>query len=148
MPLSARGRQVAELLAGAASGLSPGVFGCEIVRHPELCVGCGRCVSACPTGALSQDGWFDPAQLFEAPPGSRHGALGDALRRIARHPPSGPVEVPGLVRTFRSVVFAPERCLGCGACVRACPTGAVETVAVPVDEPGRWAGSEPAGVGR
>jgi len=133
MPLSARGRQVAAELDGAAAAVPAGVMGCQITCREELCVGCGRCVAACPAGALRQDGWFDPARLWSAPPATARGAVGAALRRISRHPPNGPVLVPERVLGFRQIVFTPERCLGCGACVRACPTGAVEAgrVAIP-----------------
>ncbi|MGA3184725.1 MAG: 4Fe-4S binding protein [Candidatus Dormibacteria bacterium] len=132
MPLSARGRQIAGELRGATSGVSAGVLGCEVVRHDELCVGCGRCVSACPTGAMRQDDWFDPAQLFAAPAGTARGALAAALRRIARHEPSGPFRVPERIRTFRGILFSADLCAGCGACVRACPTAALEACSVPV----------------
>jgi len=46
MPLTDRGKAILERLpAGAFS--STGSTGCEIVRHEELCVGCGRCVDVC-----------------------------------------------------------------------------------------------------
>jgi len=131
MPLTARGRRIAGSFS-AAGALAPGVLGCEIVHRQELCVSCGRCVAACPAGALTQETWFDPQLLLRAPVGSRRGALGEALRRIARREPSGLIPVPERVRTFRDVTFAPQRCLGCGACVRACPTGALLARPVPL----------------
>ena len=130
MPLTARGEAIFERLPSSAPRESTGAIGCEIVRHEELCIGCARCASACPTGATETSGQFDPMQLFAAPPGSRRGALGEALRKIARHQPEGSIEVPERVSSFRSIVYDAEKCVGCGACARICPTGAVEAIPV------------------
>lgn len=128
MPLTERGRALLEQLPGAGFR-SPGGAGCRIVRHEELCVGCGRCAAACPSGASSRGETFDPRQLLDAPAESRRGAMGAALRTIARHTPVDVVVVPPRVTVFRTIVYDDEKCLGCGACARGCPTGAIEALA-------------------
>ncbi|MHB8059247.1 MAG: 4Fe-4S binding protein [Gaiellaceae bacterium] len=130
MPLTARGEAIFDRIPNSAPRASTGAIGCEIVRREELCIGCARCAAACPTGATATSGRFDPMQLFAAPPDSRRGALGEALRKIARHQPNGPIDVPGRVSSFRSITYDAEKCVGCGACARICPTGAVEAVPV------------------
>ena len=125
MPLTERGRAIVDRLPDGLTATTVGL-GCEIVRHEELCVGCGKCAVHCPSGASRRGDTFDVTQLLEAPAGSRRGALGDALRRIMRHEPDGPVAVPPRVTVFRTIVYDPERCLGCGTCARGCPTTAIE----------------------
>jgi ferredoxin len=125
MPLTHRGRAILDRLPEAQPRTSSAV-GCEIVRHEELCVGCGRCASRCPSGASRRGETFDVRQLLDAPDSSRRGALGAALRRIARHEPAALIEVPPRVTVYRTIAHDPDRCLGCAACVRACPVQAIE----------------------
>ena len=124
MPLTRRGRDLLDRLPAAPAGGS--VLGCEIVRHEELCVGCGKCAAACPSGASRRGESFDVRQLLDAPAGSRRGELGAALRSLRRHEPAGPIEVPPRVATYRTVAYDAALCLGCGACVRVCPAEAIE----------------------
>ena len=125
MPLTNRGREILGRVPGGVLRSTTGV-GCEIVRHEELCVGCGKCATSCPSGASRRGDLFDVHQLLSAPADSRRGALGAALRRIARHAPAGPVEVPERVTVLRTMVYDPDRCLGCGTCARGCPAEAIE----------------------
>ena len=46
--------------------------------------------------------------------------------KLARRAATGPVQVPERVKMFRAIVYSPDKCLGCGACARACPSEAIE----------------------
>ena len=70
--------------------------------------------------------YFDVNQLLDAPADSRRGALGGALRRLMRHEPDGPIEVPERVTVYRTIIYDDEKCLGCGTCARGCPAEAIE----------------------
>ncbi len=127
MPLTNRGREILLRVPGASFHSGHNI-GCEIVRHEELCVGCGTCAGNCPTGASTRGDTFDVDQLLQAPEGSRRGALGAALRRLARHAPAAPIAVPDRVTVFRTIVYDAETCLGCGTCARNCPADAIEAL--------------------
>jgi len=126
-PLSEQGRAILERLPEGRFATS-GSVGAEIVRHEERCLGCGACVRRCPTGATQRGTTLDVNQLLAAPAGSGRGALGAALRRLARHAPTDPIEVPERVTVYRSVVYDATKCLGCGACARACPVQAIDAL--------------------
>jgi len=136
MPLTNRGREILDRLPATRPRTSSSI-GCEIVRHEELCVGCGTCARNCPSGASRRGDTFDVRQLLDAPADSRRGVLGAALRRIARRAPAGPVEVPPRVTVYRTIVYDPDLCLGCGACARNCPADAVEALAPDIDPAAR-----------
>lgn len=134
MPLTHRGREILTRVPGGTLQSTAGV-GCEIVRHEELCVGCGKCAINCPSGASERGDFFDVNQLLDAPADSRRGALGGALRRLMRHKPDGPVEVPELVTVYRTIIYDNEKCLGCGMCARGCPAEAIEARPPKADAP-------------
>jgi coenzyme F420-reducing hydrogenase gamma subunit len=143
MPLTHRGREILSRVRGGTLQSTVGV-GCEIVRHEELCVGCGKCATNCPSGASERGDFFDVNQLLDAPADSRRGALGGALRRLMRHQPDGPVEVPERVTVYRTIIYDDEKCLGCGTCARGCPAEAIEARPPKADTAPSTASAEPA----
>jgi ferredoxin len=125
MPLSRRGREVLQRLPAVRFVAGDGSSGCEIVREEAKCMGCGRCIEACPARACARGDTLDVGVLLSAPEDTRRGALGAALRKLARHAATGAVRVPDRVKVFRAIIHSPDKCLGCGACARACPFQAV-----------------------
>ena len=143
MPLTHRGREILSRVPGGTLQSTVGV-GCDIVRHEELCVGCGKCATNCPSGASERGDFFDVNQLLDAPADSRRGALGGALRRLMRHQPDGPVEVPERVTVYRTIIYDDKKCLGCGTCARGCPAEAIEARPPKADAAPSTASAEPA----
>ena len=88
-------------------------FDCQYCHNPEtihLCVGCGACVGVCPTGALT---WVDGAEDLSL---VRHADLAEnsRLRSVAAH---------GQGSTDGHVVYDPDKCVLCDACIKTCPHG-------------------------
>jgi epoxyqueuosine reductase len=78
----------------------------------RTCMGCGRCVKACPTGALKTgDGFERPLCL--------------------RHHMAGPDAVPEELRAKMG-----SRLMGCTECVDACPLSHAQKVGIPPELPG------------
>jgi ferredoxin len=107
MPLTNRGREILVRVPGASFHSGHNI-GCEIVRHEELCVGCGTCAKNCPTGASERGATFNVNQLLDAP--------------------AAEIEVPERVTVFRTIFYDAEACLGCGTCARNCPADAIEAL--------------------
>ncbi len=102
--------------------------------RPSECVLCFNCIRACPEGALSYGPAAWTASHAPSPDLGRRQAIGATLAGLAAFPllrsgTSGPhrpdpflIRPPGSVdeRSFLS------RCLKCGVCMEACPTGGLQ----------------------
>ena len=102
--------------------------GPEHSLRSSLCAGCGRCIEACPRGAIpnGHGGSFSSSKFGgrvagverSEPPDRR--LSGGSLALDPGHPKS---DRPNLELLS---LPDPARCVFCGACVAACPTGARE----------------------
>ena len=84
---------------------------------PDLCDNCGVCAAVCPVTVHSSDSRWRPLDCCPA----------GVSQQKAIYPPP-PRAVPF------TYALDPEACTRCGACVDACPRGAIDLEARPVEE--------------
>ncbi len=98
----------------------------ELFANPDLCTGCNRCTAAC---SAKHEGVFRPARARIQI--NNFSLQGYSVPSICFQCPSAPCHkvcpVDAISRNAEGVeVVDPETCIGCGACVDACPYGMIE----------------------
>lgn len=98
------------------------------LRVSEKCVGCGRCVEACPievdedfSHGLSKRRAIYLVENTQSRVGCEQG-----FERI--------LHVPGLVGRPLNAMIDEENCIKCGRCVETCPVGAIDLKAPGIEE--------------
>lgn len=123
--------------AALGMGMRPGLLWTAGGGH--RCVGCGRCIGACPGRALTLELTEQAEQGSQAGRTARTGRTAQTERNAMAARETLPSAAAG-VRRFE---LAPGRCIGCGLCVELCPESALvraagATLVGSGPEPRRW----------
>ena len=100
------------------------------------CSFCGTCAEACPATALSGNRTW-PWRLAVA--GTCLGAFGVTCRACEDNCDAAALRFTPMTKGRSAVGIDPDRCTGCGACIAACPVGALALVPLaqaPLSGPG------------
>ncbi len=95
------------------------------VVDSDLCVGCGSCMLAC-NRRFAEVGYGKTAIHIRSAGGIERGFV-VVVCRACKNPPCAKVcpEDALIPREGGGVRLLPNKCIGCGYCVEACPFGAV-----------------------
>lgn len=106
----------------------------QVIVHPERCVGCMQCRTACATAHSKTRGLFSATLETPLPKPRIH--IGAGLHREGfpnrcRHCDPAPCMLaclPGAIYRNaepEAVLIDPNRCINCGSCAMACPFGVI-----------------------
>ncbi len=107
-----------------------------VLADPARCIGCRACEIACAAAHMEED--MAQAMALGLPFAPRlclireSGVTAPIQCRQCEDAPCAAVCPTGAVTSDgRAVVVAPERCIGCKACLAACPVGAMQVGRLP-----------------
>jgi ferredoxin-type protein NapF len=94
--------------------------------HEDGCTFCGDCAMACVTGALARPRESPVPWRLRARAGSSCLAVHRVLCSVCgERCEAGAIRFPVILGAWPVPLFDFNRCSGCGACVAACPAGAI-----------------------
>ena len=106
----------------------------QVIVHPERCVGCMQCMTACATAHSASGNLLQALQEQPRPRPRIHVGAGlylEGFPNRCRHCDPAPCQLaclPGAIYrepTTGTVMVDPERCINCASCAMACPFGVI-----------------------